>query len=220
MLLLVIAFVVPLASAFTGSVRRQRRIQIPGRRLLSTGEYLSIAGIDVILNHRCDSKATFFLILSVITMIFITSVTVYQYQEAKAQLRIEMDAFPYDKGLFCLYDHENHELACSGSDGPFPAGILFETNQIAEGEEFKLCDEYSKECKTRVNGQEKESERIQFSWCHNEGLKDGRNLLFDPTLGEFGGCTVEGQRDEYHEGFIIGCKGTGSTEEICERATD
>lgn len=119
---------------------RQRRIQTTSKRLFSAREYLSIAGIDVILNHSSDTKATFFLILSVLTMIYIASVTAYQFQEAKAQLRIEMDAFPYDKGSFCLYDHKNHELECSGSDGPFPAGILFEINQIAEGEEFKVCD--------------------------------------------------------------------------------
>ena len=143
-----------------------------------------------------------------------------EFQETKAQLRIEMDAFPYDKGLFCLFDENNHELVCSGSDGPFPRGILFETHQIAEGEMFKVCDEYSNECKTGVNGREKEPERIQFNWCYNDGENNGRDLMFYPVPGEFGGCTVDGHSDEYYKGFIDGYASVGNTRESCERFTD
>jgi hypothetical protein len=59
-----------------------------------------------------------------------------------------------------------------------------------------VCAEYGVECRTGVNDPEKEPERIEFTWCHNEGVEEGKNLLFDPSFGEFGGRTVEGQNDE------------------------
>lgn len=67
-----------------------------------------------------------------------------------------------DGGEVCLwkdrYGEDDKQLDCGSLNG---AGeIIFETNEIPVGEEFKVC--LDGECKSGTNGEEKEPERITF----------------------------------------------------------
>lgn len=72
--------------------------------------------------------------------------------------------FPYDAGELCLYkvnqDRGDNKLDCSTLDGP--GTITFTTNAIVTGERFKVCEQYSLDCKFGVNGSEKAPEHVYF----------------------------------------------------------
>lgn len=82
-------------------------------------------------------------------------------------LRIIVD-FRFDAGKLCLYEFEDsigNSIDCSEPDGP--GEITFETNQIADGERFKVCEEseYPRfiHCETGENGSENEPEYLCFN---------------------------------------------------------
>ena len=51
---------------------------------------------NIMLSISNDKKTIFLVISYVIILTVINSMIICEFQETKAQLRIEMDAFPYD----------------------------------------------------------------------------------------------------------------------------